>query len=86
MAIRMEDVAGLDFSEVAGIERIGPVTPGEVLREEFMLPLGLSGRHWRANLVCPRTGSRKLWLVGAPSPPRLRSCSASGSGHWPSSG
>ena len=28
----------------SGSERIGPVTPGEVLREEFMAPLGLSGR------------------------------------------
>jgi addiction module HigA family antidote len=44
MAIRTEDVAGMDFSDVAGPERIGPVTPGEVLREEFMLPLGLSAR------------------------------------------
>ena len=32
------------FSDVAGIERIGAVTPGDVLREEFMVPLGLSTR------------------------------------------
>jgi addiction module HigA family antidote len=44
MAIRTEDVAGMDFSDMASPRRIGPVTPGEVLREEFMLPLGLSGR------------------------------------------
>lgn len=44
MTIRIKDVAGLDFSDVAGPERIGPVTPGEVLREEFMMPLGLFGR------------------------------------------
>jgi addiction module HigA family antidote len=44
MTIRTEDVAGMDFSDVAGPERIGPVTPGEVLREEFLVPLGLSGR------------------------------------------
>ena len=44
MAIRIEDVAGMDFSDVAGTERIGPVTPGDVLREEFMVPLGLSAR------------------------------------------
>ena len=41
MAIRVEDLAGMDFADVAGTERIGPVTPGDVLREEFMLPLGL---------------------------------------------
>jgi len=44
MAIRVEDVAGMDFSDVAGAERIGPVTPGDVLREDFMVPLGLSAR------------------------------------------
>jgi len=44
MSIPAEDVAGLDFSDVAGSKRIAPVTPGEVLREEFMVPLGLSGR------------------------------------------
>lgn len=44
MAIRTEDVAGLDFSEVAGPERIGPVTPGDVLRADVMAPLGLSAR------------------------------------------
>jgi addiction module HigA family antidote len=53
MAIRTEDVAGLDFSDVAGARRIGPVTPGEVLREEFMLPLGLSGRALARELGVP---------------------------------
>ena len=42
MPIRIEDVTGMDFSDVAGTRRIGAVTPGEVLREEFMVPLGLS--------------------------------------------
>ena len=53
MAIRTEDVAGLDFSDVAGTKRIGPVTPGEVLREEFMVPLGLSGRALARELGVP---------------------------------
>ena len=53
MAIRTEDVAGLYFSDVAGAKRIGPVTPGEVLREEFMLPLGLSGRALARELGVP---------------------------------
>ena len=44
MAIRIEDVAGMDFSDVAGPEHIGPVLPGDVLREDFMLPIGLSAR------------------------------------------
>jgi len=45
MAISTDDVvSGMDFSDVSSGERIGPVMPGEVLREEFMVPLGLSGR------------------------------------------
>ncbi len=53
MAIRVEDIAGMDFSDVAGEERIGTVTPGEVLREEFMMPLGLSGRALARELGVP---------------------------------
>jgi addiction module HigA family antidote len=33
-----------NFDDVAGPERLSPVTPGEVLRHEFMEPLGLSAR------------------------------------------
>lgn len=53
MAIRTEDIAGMNFSDVATGERIGPVTPGEVLREEFMLPLCLSGRALARELGVP---------------------------------
>jgi addiction module HigA family antidote len=53
MAIRTEDVAGMDFSDVADTERIGPVTPGDVLREEFMVPLRLSGRALARELGVP---------------------------------
>jgi addiction module HigA family antidote len=53
MSIRMEDVAGLNFSDVAGSDRIGPVTPGEVLREEFMVPLKLSARALARELGVP---------------------------------
>jgi addiction module HigA family antidote len=53
MTIPAEDVSELDFSDVAGPERIGPVTLGEVLREEFMIPLGLSGRALARELGVP---------------------------------
>jgi addiction module HigA family antidote len=53
MAIRTEDVAGMDFSDVAGTERIGAVTPGAVLREEFMVSLGLSARVLARELGMP---------------------------------
>ena len=53
MSIRAEDEPGLDLSDVACAERIGPVVPGEVLREEFMTPLGLSGRALARELGVP---------------------------------
>ncbi len=53
MSIRTEHAAELDLSDVAGGERIGPVTPGEVLRAEFMVPLGLSGRALAGELGVP---------------------------------
>jgi addiction module HigA family antidote len=53
VSIRTEEVARLDFSDVADPERIGPVTPGEVLRTEFMAPLGLSGRALARELGVP---------------------------------
>ncbi len=53
MSIRAEDMAGLDFSDIASSKRIGPVTLGEVLREEFMAPLGLSGRALARELGVP---------------------------------
>jgi addiction module HigA family antidote len=53
VSIRAEDVSGLDLSDVASAERIGPVLPGEVLREEFMAPLGLSGRALARELGVP---------------------------------
>jgi addiction module HigA family antidote len=53
MAIRTEDVAATDFSDVAGMRRIGAVTPGDVLREDFMVPLGLSARALARELGVP---------------------------------
>jgi addiction module HigA family antidote len=53
MAISIEDVAAMDFSDVAGNRRIGAVTPGDVLREEFMVPLGLSARALARELGVP---------------------------------
>ena len=86
MSIRAEDVAGLDLSDVAGTERIGPVVPGEVLREEFMAPLGLSGRALARELGVPSNriteivaGERAILL-------KRRSCLPSGLAHPPSFG
>lgn len=53
MAIKSDVVPGMDFSDVSTGESIGPITPGEVLREEFMEPLGLSGRALARELGVP---------------------------------
>ena len=44
MSIRIEDLAKTNFRSVtvAGRKRIAPTSPGEMLREEFLKPLGLT--------------------------------------------
>lgn len=43
MTIQREHLNEIDFSDVAdGTDLMPPVTPGEILREDFMEPLGLS--------------------------------------------
>jgi len=44
MSIRIEDLAKTNFRSVtvAGGKRIAPTSPGEMLREEFLKPLGLT--------------------------------------------
>lgn len=44
MSIRVEDLDGMDFSDVADLSlgRLPPVHPGEILLEEFLKPMGIS--------------------------------------------
>jgi len=44
MSIRIEDLAKTDFRSVTvtGGRRIAPTSPGEMLRDEFLKPMGLS--------------------------------------------
>lgn len=43
MTIERENLEEIDFSDVTdGTDLMPPVTPGEILREDFMEPLGLS--------------------------------------------
>ena len=53
MTIRREDLSGLDFSDVSTGDQIGFVTPGDVLRHDFMEPLGLSARALARDLNVP---------------------------------
>jgi hypothetical protein len=59
MAINADLAAKMDFSEVSTGESIGPVTPGEVLREEFMAQL----IQWEFSRLC-REGSKSLTFPG----------------------
>jgi addiction module HigA family antidote len=51
--ITREALPNTDLSAVTTGERIGTVTPGEVLREEFLSPLGLSARALARDLGVP---------------------------------
>ena len=52
-AIHREELHRVDLSDVATGELLPNVTPGEVLREEFMLPFGLSARALARELGVP---------------------------------
>jgi addiction module HigA family antidote len=53
MTILREDLSKLDFSDVALPDRLAPVTPGEILREEFLKPLNLSARALARDMGVP---------------------------------
>lgn len=44
MTIKRDDLASTDFADTVTGEKLAYVTPGDVLRHEFMEPLGLSAR------------------------------------------
>ncbi|MGH7044449.1 MAG: HigA family addiction module antitoxin [Acetobacteraceae bacterium] len=51
--IRREDLDSLDLSDLATDEELAPVTPGDVLRAEFMEPRSLSARALARALSVP---------------------------------
>ena len=57
MGIRREDIDNhrVDFSDVATGERLEPIHPGEILREEFLRPMGLSVYRLAQDIKVPRT-------------------------------
>jgi antitoxin HigA-1 len=42
MSIRVEELTEMDFSDIAIEGKLPPVTPGEILLEDFLKPMGLS--------------------------------------------
>jgi addiction module HigA family antidote len=51
--IPRDDLGKIDFSQDMTGEKLPPVPPGEILHEDFMVPLGLSGRALAAELGIP---------------------------------
>ena len=52
MTIRMEDLDALDMADTTG-EPLAPITPGEILRTDFLEPMGLSARRLAAEIGVP---------------------------------
>ena len=55
MAIHIEDLNHLDFSDVADTRqgKLPPIHPGEILREEFLLPMGMTANSLALALRVP---------------------------------
>lgn len=53
MTIRRDELANIEFSDIATGERLAPVTPGDVLLHDFMRPLNLSARAVARDLGVP---------------------------------
>ncbi len=59
--IRHDDVQAASFDDISSGPALPPLTPGEVLLEEFMRPLGLTARALAAELGVP--GNRVSSIV-----------------------
>jgi len=55
MTIHIEDMASMDFSDVTTGNRLRPIHPGEILREEFLIPLDMSVNALAIALRVPAT-------------------------------
>jgi addiction module HigA family antidote len=62
MTIRREDLdrGRVDLSDVASSDRLPPVHPGDVLRSEFLEPLGLSAYELAKALRIPRSRANDI--------------------------
>ena len=59
MSIRIEEAEDSDLAEVATTEPLPLSTPGEILRREFLEPLGLSANALAAALRVPANRSQE---------------------------
>jgi len=57
MSIKREDIDNkkVDFSDVTSRRRLPPVHPGEILRDEFLTPMGISAYELANAIKAPRS-------------------------------
>jgi antitoxin HigA-1 len=62
MTIKREDIDSqrVDFSDIATGKRLAPVHPGEILRDEFLSPLGLSVYGLAKAIKVPRSRANDI--------------------------
>ena len=71
MSIRIEDLNTMDFSDVVDstANDLPPIHPGEILREDFLAPLGLSVN--ALALALHLAGLLLAGMIRDPTPPSL---------------
>lgn len=64
MTIRREDIDNrqIDFSDIASGRRLPPVHPGAILRDEFLIPMGISVYELANALKVPRSRANDIVL------------------------
>lgn len=64
MTIKREDIDRrvVDFADVATGRRLPPVHPGEILRDEFLRPLGISAYQLAHAIKVPRSRANDIVL------------------------
>lgn len=55
MTINIEELGAMDFADVATGNNLMPIHPGEILREEFLAPLGMTANALAMALKVPST-------------------------------
>ena len=62
MTIQIEDLDNLDFSDVTTGGILPPIHPGEILREEFLIPLALTANALALALKVPASRINEIVL------------------------
>ena len=75
MTIQIEDLNSLDFSDVADthLGKLPPIHPGEILREEFLIPMGMTANALALALRVPAPRINDI-VRGRGQLPRIRLC------------